>query len=211
MERVGLLGGTFDPIHLGHLRAGLEVYEKLALSKLVFIPAGTPPHKKRRPLSPFSLRYEMTKLAIKDTPYFEVSDIEGRRQGPSYSVLTLEELKTVSKYEFFFILGLDAYLEFDIWYQYQRIPELAHVVVINRGPGGQKEFFEKTRKIFPQAQEKEGIFHLPKGKSLRFLPVTRLDISSTMIREAVKTRKSIQFLVPESVREFIALHKLYLD
>ncbi|OAG26676.1 nicotinate-nucleotide adenylyltransferase [Thermodesulfatator autotrophicus] len=211
MEKIGLLGGTFDPIHLGHLRVGVEVYERLALSKVLFIPAGEPPHKKGRPLSPFPFRYEMTRLAIKNVPYFEVCDIEGKRQGPSYSVKTLEELTAKIKAEFFFILGLDAYLEFDIWYQYQRIPRLAHLVVVTRGPGGQEEFLLKTREIFPQAVEENGIFLLPQGKSLRFLPVTRLDISSTMIRKAVKARQSIQFLVPEEVREFIALHKLYLN
>ncbi|WP_022854441.1 nicotinate-nucleotide adenylyltransferase [Thermodesulfatator atlanticus] len=208
MKRVGLLGGTFDPIHFGHLRPAEEVYEKLKLDKIIFIPAGTPPHKKSR-TSPFALRFEMARLAIEGVPHFEVSDLEGKRKGPSYSVITLKELLAASQEDYFFILGLDAFLEFDTWFSFREIPRLVHLVVINRGEGGEKEFRKKVKEIFPEAQEKEKVFALPNGKTIRYVPVTRLDISSTMIREAVSKGKSIRFLLPEAVRRFILAHGLY--
>ncbi len=207
--RWGIFGGTFDPIHLGHLRAAEEVYEALALEKIIFIPAGFPPHKHRPDLSPFSLRYQMVKLAIEGVPHFEVSEIEAQLEGPSYSLLTLQELgKRFPGVEFFFILGLDAFLEFETWYHYQELPRLTHLVVIPRGPGGAKEFEEKTKNLFPEAR-KEEIWQIPGGKTLRFISVTRFDISATAIRELVRKRCSIRFLVPDRVRSFILKNGLY--
>jgi len=207
--RWGIFGGTFDPIHLGHLRAAEEVYEALALEKIIFIPAGFPPHKHRPDLSPFSLRYQMVKLAIEGVPHFEVSEIEAQLKGPSYSLLTLQELgKRFPGVEFFFILGLDAFLEFETWYHYQELPRLTHLVVIPRGPGGAKEFEKKTKDLFPEAR-KEEVWHIPGGKTLRFISVTRFDISATTIRELVRKNCSIRFLVPDRVRSFILENGLY--
>ena len=207
--RWGIFGGTFDPIHLGHLRAAEEVYEALALEKIIFIPAGFPPHKHRPDLSPFSLRYQMVKLAIEGVPHFEVSEIEAQLKSPSYSLLTLQELgKRFPGVEFFFILGLDAFLEFETWYHYQELPRLTHLVVIPRGPGGAKEFEKKTKDLFPEAR-KEEVWHIPGGKTLRFISVTRFDISATTIRELVRKNCSIRFLVPDRVRSFILENGLY--
>ncbi len=208
--RWGIFGGTFDPIHLGHLRAAEEVYEALALEKIIFIPAGSPPHKHRPDLSPFPFRYQMVKLAIEGVPHFEVSEIEAKLKGPSYSLLTLQELeRRFPRVEFFFILGLDAFLEFETWYHYQELPRITHLVVIPRGPGGSGEFDIKTKALFPEAEKKEGIWLIPKGRTLRFVSVTRFDISATAIRKLVRRKCSIRFLVPDRVRSFILENDLY--
>ncbi len=209
--RWGIFGGTFDPIHLGHLRAAEEIYEALALKKIIFIPAGFPPHKHRPDLSPFPFRYQMVKLAIEGIPYFEVSEIEAQLKGPSYSLFTLQELtRRFPKVEFFFILGLDAFLEFETWYQYQDLPRLTHLVVIPRGPGGMKEFDLKTKDLFPEAK-REKFWQIPGGKTLRFVSITRFDISATTIRKLVRKGNSIRFLVPDKVRSFILENNLYVS
>ncbi len=209
--RIGLLGGTFDPIHFGHLRAAEEAYQKLALDKVIFLPTAVPPHKKRPDLSPFSLRFEMVRLALSGVPYFEVSDLERRLPKPSYSVKTLEVLKEqVPGGEFFFILGFDAFLEFETWYEYQRIPTLAHLIVVTRGGGDEQAFAAKVRELFPESKQENNFWwRLPRGFSVRYLPILRLDISSTFLRKAVKNRESIRFLTPDPVRDFIFAHGLY--
>ncbi len=209
MERVGIFGGTYDPIHLGHLRAAEEVRENLALERVLFIPAGHPPHKHRPDLTPFEKRLEMTRLAVEGVPGFWVSDLEGRLPGPSYSVRTLKKLRAEAPAEYFFVLGLDAFLEIETWYQYLVLPELAHLVVITRGEGGEEEFRKKAQEVFPHLLEEGAYFRYPRGFTLRFLPVTRLDISSTFIRQTVKAGRSIRFLVPEPVRRFILVQGLY--
>ncbi|NPB09712.1 MAG: nicotinate (nicotinamide) nucleotide adenylyltransferase [Thermodesulfobacteria bacterium] len=209
MKRIGILGGTYDPIHHGHLRAAEEVREDLELEEVLFIPAGQPPHKHRPDLTPFAYRFEMTRLAVEGVPGFRVSDIEGRMPGPSYSVRTLERLRAEQPAEYFFVLGLDAFLEIETWFEYWRLPRLAHLVVISRGSDGERAFREKAREVFPEVVEEGGYLRLPGAYTLRFVPVTRLEISSTNIRRAVRRGRSIRFLVPESVRRFILTHGLY--
>ncbi len=209
MRRNGIFGGTFDPIHLGHLRAAEEVREALSLEEILFIPAGHPPHKHRPDLTPFILRLEMTRLALEGVPGFQVSDLEGRLPGPSYSVNTLERLQRERPAEYFFVLGLDAFLEIETWYQYHRLLELAHLVVITRGPGGREVFWQKAKEAFPELIEEGSYLRRPRAFTLRFLPVTRFDVSSTMIRQAVHQGRSIRYLVPEAVRRFILRHGLY--
>jgi len=209
--RWGIFGGTFDPIHFGHLRAAEEVYEALGLEKMLFIPAGHPPHKYRPDLSPFEVRYRMVREAISGVPHFDVSDLEGQREGPSYSVLTLETLSQIyPKVDFFFVLGLDAFLEFGHWYRYRDLPRLAHLVVIPRSSGGERDFTTQVQKLFPEALREKTFWRLPEGKTMRFLPVTRLEISATKIREKVRSGASIRFLVPEAVRNLILQEGLYV-
>ena len=208
-SRLGIFGGTYDPIHVGHLRAAEEVYEALELDKIVFIPAGHPPHKHHPDLSSFSTRYKMVSLAIQGVKHFEVSDIE-KKIRPSYSVVTLKELRRrFPRADLFFILGLDAFLEFGSWYHYEELLCLAHLVVITRGPGGLYKFNRQVKNLFPLAQENKGIWQIPGAKSLRFLSITCFDISATMIRRRVRKGLSIRFLVPEKVRLFILEHRLY--
>ncbi len=187
--KIGIFGGTFDPVHLGHLRVAEEAREGLGLSEVWFIPAGTPPHKRDEPHLPFSLRFELVRLATRDHPAFRVLDLEGKRPGPSYTVQTLTELRGLyPEHEFFFILGLDAFLEIETWYRYRQLPELAHLVVVSRGDLPLSEAECRARELFP-------------GKKIFFLPVTRLDISSTEIRRRLRAGLSVRYLVPDPVLE----------
>ncbi|OAQ21040.1 nicotinate-nucleotide adenylyltransferase [Thermosulfurimonas dismutans] len=209
--KIGIFGGTFDPIHIAHLRVAEEVREGLGLSEVWFIPAGTPPHKRNAPHLPFKERLKLVELAIEGNPAFRVLDIEGRRQGPSYTVDTLTELrKSHLQYEFYFILGLDAFLEFETWHEYHRLPELAALVVINRGPLGVKSAVNKARQLFPTFEFRRDRLLGPKNQKILFLQVTPLEISSTLIRQSLWAGRSIRYLVPESVRLYIEKHRLYL-
>ena len=209
-QRIGLFGGTFDPIHFGHLRAAEEVYEALNLEKVIFIPAGIPPHKHRPDLSPFEDRLKMVSLAIQGIGHFKVDDLEGKRKEPSYTVITLKRLRqTHPQQEFFFILGLDAFCEIDTWYEYNQLPLLAHLVVITRGEGGWERFRQKVHQAFRDFYEDKEKFIFPKGYSLSYLETTRMDISASLIREKIKKNLSIRFLTPEPVRHYIMTNKLY--
>ncbi len=209
MGRIGLLGGTFDPIHYGHLRAAEEAYEALALQKVLFLPSPDPPHKRRPDLSPFGLRLEMVRLAVEGIPHFEPSDLEEKLPKPSYSVRTLTYLRKKSRDEIYFILGLDAFLELETWYQYRELPRLAHLVVVTRGEGGKEAFLRKLKELFPMVQEEGEVFRYPQGYTFRYLPMLRLDISSTYLRKLFREGRSGRFLLPEMVRRFVLEKALY--
>ena len=134
--RLGLFGGTFNPMHYGHLRSAEEVCEVLGLTRLWFIPAGHPPHKTTRGITPFEMRLEMSRLAVGDHPVMSVSDLEGRRPGRSYSIETLRQIRQEvgPAWELYFILGLDAILEIATWKDYKDLFTLSDFVVLDR-PG----------------------------------------------------------------------------
>jgi len=190
--KIGLLGGTFDPPHLAHLRIAEEVRETFSLSEVWFIPAGYPPHKKDALFS-FEDRFNMLQLATKNNPFFRVLDIE-RDENPSYTLKTLEKLKKLyPEKEFFLILGIDAFLEIDTWWHYERFLEFVKMIVVSRGKGEWKykelQVKERARALWGEGKEKK----------VYFLEVFPFEISSTHIREYLKTGKSIRYLVPEEV------------
>lgn len=205
--RLGILGGTFDPIHLGHLRLAEEVGEDLRLEKVYLIPAAMPPHKERRPITPFHHRLRMIQLAAQDSPLLEALDLEGRRQGLSYSIETLRQFHELfgPDLELFFILGMDAFLEIETWRDYKRLFDYAHFVVIQRPgvPSGELKSFLRSLGLSVPENEEEKAFVFPSGYSLIYKEATLMDISSTMIREKVLAGKSIRYLVPEAVRTYI--------
>lgn len=191
-KRLGVLGGTFDPIHLGHLVLAEQVREKLQLEKVIFIPSASPPHKTEQKLSPAEDRFEMTKLALDGNPHFSVSDIELKREGPSYTVETLRELKKLYKNsEIYFLTGSDVLEEIKDWKDPEEIYELAKIVIGVR-PGFDK-FDPKNHFV-----QKSIIFN-----------ITGIDISSTQIREKVRKGESIKYLVPSKVEEYIKKKNLY--
>jgi len=209
--KIGVFGGTFDPIHLAHLRVAEEVREGLGLSEIWFIPAGLPPHKQAEPHLSFEERLRLVELAIEGNPGFRALDIEGRRPGPSYTVDTLSELrKSYPKYEFYFLLGLDAFLEIESWHEYRRLPELATLVVVNRAPRDLESALHKAPKLFPDFKFQKNCLLGPQNQKIIFFQVTPLEISSTFIRQALHTGHSIRYLVPENVRLHIEKHRLYL-
>ena len=134
--RLGLFGGTFNPMHYGHLRSAEEVCQALGLTRLWFIPAGQPPHKTAQGITPFEVRLEMSRLAVGNHPVMSVSDLEGQRPGRSYSIETLRQIsqEVGPAWELYFILGLDAILEIATWRDYKDLFTLSHFVVLDR-PG----------------------------------------------------------------------------
>lgn len=187
-ERIGILGGTFDPIHMGHLMLAETAREILHLDKVIFIPARHPPHKKRAHLTVSRLRYKMVKLAIAGNKFFSVSRIEIDKTGISYSVETLKKLRKIyAPAEFYFLVGSDALPELKTWKNIQEIFKLCKFVIAKRPD------FEK--------------YHLPKGAFL--LAGTFLNISSTQIRDLIKKGKSVRYLLPAQVCQLIQKHSLY--
>ncbi len=213
-RRLGLFGGTFNPIHYGHLRAAEEVCEALALHRLWFIPAGHPPHKTTPAITPFEVRLEMSRLAVGDHPVMSVSDLEGRRPGRSYSIETLRQIRREvgPAWELYFILGLDAILEIATWKDYKDLFTLSHFVVLDR-PGYDRQrlgevLLGEVHPLFRPLQRETGFQH-PSGHNVVLQETTLMDISGTGIREMVRHGRSIRYLLPEAVREYIITHKLY--
>lgn len=210
--KIGILGGTFNPIHYGHLHIAEEVMAACALDEVWFVPTCQPPHKDLAAEIPFALRLEMVKAAISGHQGFVACDLEGRRGGVSYSVTTLELLhEKFPGSEFYFIMGLDSFREIGSWKNYPRIFELAHVVVTAR-PG----FSGDLRGLLPVAiadrfcydAVAEKLRH-DAGFSVIFISHTSRDISSTDIRRAVASGESLDGLVPSAVRDLIRRHRLY--
>jgi nicotinate-nucleotide adenylyltransferase len=202
-------------MHYGHLRSAEEVCEALALTRLWFIPAGHPPHKTAQGITPFETRLAMSRLAVGDHPVMSVSDLEGRRPGRSYSIETLRQIRQEvgPAWELYFILGLDAILEIATWKDYEDLFTLSHFVVLDR-PGYNRQslgevLLGKDRPLF-RPLEGEGGFQHPSGHKVILQKTTLMDISGTGIREMVRQKRSIRYLLPEAVREYIITHKLYL-
>lgn len=196
-RRIGIIGGTFDPVHIGHLIIAEESRCRLDLEKVVFIPAGQPPHKPSEPIASAEHRYAMTVLATRDNPAFEVSRIEMERPGPSYTVDTIEELRSTCRdeVEFFFIVGADSLLEILTWHQPERLINLCRIVAATRPGYDQAE----AERLLPRAYLERTVF----------LDAPSVDISSTELRERVASGTPIRYLVPRDVEEYILKNGLY--
>ncbi len=187
--KIGILGGTFNPVHIGHLILAEEAAGKLKLDKVIFMPVYIPPHKNSPDLIEAEHRYQMCILATKNNPNFEVSKLEIEREGKSYSVETLKELR--KKYgkdvQLFFLTGSDSLKELFSWKDVDDIFKLSQFVVAQR-PG------------YP-------IERLP--EEVKVVLITPIEVSSSLIRQRIKEEKSIRYLVPDEVRDYIIGHKLY--
>ena len=211
--KTGILGGTFNPIHLAHLRIAEEVREACRLDRVLFMPAATPPHKPVAGAVSFAQRLAMIEAAIAGNPGFRVSDLEARRSGKSFSVDTLELLRQGDpKGERYFIVGLDSFRDIASWKDYARLFELAHLVVTAR-PGVE---LPNPLAALPVAVQNDFCYDkkLKKlqhrsGNAVIFLEETHLDISSTLIRRKVAAGESIRYLVPPAVAAYIVEHGLY--
>ncbi|MDL1970865.1 MAG: nicotinate-nucleotide adenylyltransferase [Candidatus Desulfofervidaceae bacterium] len=210
--KLGIVGGTFNPIHFGHLRAAEEIREELRLDEVLFIPSNIPPHRPLESLVPFFHRYQMVKMATVDNPYFAVSGIEGKRPGKSYTIDTLKALyPEYPNAVFYFIIGLDAFLEINTWKKPQELFKLTHFVVIPRKGFGKKQILHAVKTVYPHLNVKmqQDIIQMPHGKNIHFCPISSLDISATQIRNLVKANKSIRYLVPRAVEEYIYQNGFY--
>ena len=207
-----MFGGTFNPIHLGHLRGGEEIREAFDLKKVVFIPAAIPPHKVTEEVIEARHRLEMVRVAIISNPYFSFSSIELERPGNSYSVDTLQYFREKSEDAFFFILGRDAFEEIETWKDFQRLFSLSNFIVMTR-PGFGKAPFpnqlpEALMSVFRYDQEIKAWIHTS-GHTLHFKEITFLDISSTKVRELVEKEESVKYLISAEVEAYIKEHGLY--
>ncbi|MGI6628803.1 MAG: nicotinate-nucleotide adenylyltransferase [Bacillota bacterium] len=202
MTAIGVMGGTFDPIHFGHLRAAEEVLQGFGLERVVFVPSGRPPHKSLSEVTSPEHRYMMAKLATADHPQFEVSGIEIERDGPSYTLDTLREFRSAisSETPLYFITGLDAILEIHTWNGFSKLFDLADFIAVTR-PGYSIEALGVLERLLgPDCFARVHPF-----------PVTLLAIASRDIRRRVGEGKSIRYLVPEPVRLYIEKEGLYLN
>ena len=213
-ERIGLFGGTFSPIHWGHLRAAEEIKEYFRLKKVIFIPARFPPHKNGESVVSSEHRFQMLKLAIHDNPAFTVSDFEIRRNCTSYSIFTIEyfQKKTGSKTSLFFLMGIDSFLEIDTWKEFNRLFSLTNFIIMAR-PGYSKKEINKllpvdVMKNFYYNSKEKGYVHSSNHK-IFFKEVTSLDISSSVIRSRIKNHQSIRYLVPGGIEDYIKKYNLY--
>lgn len=186
--RIGIFGGTFNPIHFGHLVLAEQAYEKLNLSKVIFIPSFHPPHKNSPNIASALDRYNMVKLAIQENPRFEISEIEIKRKGRSYLVDTLKELKKIyPRAKLFFISGSDVSNQIGKWKSINEILWLSKFVLAKR-PG------YKLKKY---------------NRNISVISITELDISSSMIRRKIKEAKSVRYLMPMQVYKYIKDKRLY--
>ncbi len=215
--RIGVFGGTFNPIHYGHLRAAEEVREMLAFDKVLFVPSGTPPLK-TEDLADALKRLEMTRLAIAGNRAFEVLDIECRRPEKSYTVETLQMLlKLYGDAELYFMLGIDAFLDIPNWWMPERLISMVNFAVLARPGRSFKDlisspYMSADLEILKELDHGDGGSLALRLKSLKeavLLKITPLDISSSGIRRSVRAGLSIKYLLPEDVESFIISHKLY--
>jgi len=214
---IGLLGGTFDPIHFGHLRLAEEARETLGLGQLRLIPAGEPPHRDS-PRSPAHDRLAMARLATEGNPNLVVDDIEVRHEGPSYSVLTLTRLREQlgARQPLVLLLGADAFEGLSTWHRWTELFDLAHVAVANRpgsAPHGRRwpdvlspELAQACRGRILKSADQLGA--APAGGILPF-DMTPLAISATLIRDLLHHGHSARYLLPDPVLDYIAARKLY--
>lgn len=188
MKRIGFFGGTFNPIHMGHLAIAQMAQETFKLDKVIFIPSHQPPHKNIAPLASAKERYNLVKLAVAGNDLFEVSDVETKRVGKSYTIDTLQHFcKVYSKAKLFFIVGGDSFATLPKWKNIDEILKLITFIVVNR-PG----------------------YHASK-KNIKHLTVNKpgIDISSSYLRNRIESGKSVRYLVPEVIFHYIEKHGLY--
>ncbi len=198
--KTGVLGGTFDPVHLGHIKIAEEAKASLELSEIILVPAGQPLLKPAHPITPTEHRLQMLRLAIADTPYFKVSAVETERPGPSYTVDTIAELRgqLAGGDEVFFILGWDSLEQLPEWREPSRLIKMCRLVAVPR-PGWKRPSFEALEASIPGISQRVVMLDRP-----------QIDISASAIRERAAQGLSLVHLVPEPVAAYIRQHKLYL-
>jgi nicotinate-nucleotide adenylyltransferase len=213
---IGAFGGTFNPIHLGHLRAAEEVCEALDLERLLFVPAADPPLKRggaADPLAPAPMRVAWAREAVRDNPRFAVDDLELAREGPSYTVDTVRALRArVGAHRLVFVIGCDAFEELDAWREPEALLALCHFAVITRPPAGGESLADWLPRSLAGAVELEPDGQRGRhraGTWIRRLEIRALDISATDVRRRVSEGRSVRYLLPEGVRRAVIESGIY--
>lgn len=216
-KRIGLLGGTFDPVHFGHLRVGEEAREALTLDRIELLPAKIPPHKTGQRLTPLHHRLAMLRLAIEGNALFHISEAEACREGVSYLVDTLEAYRThlLPDASLYFIMGMDSFREIATWHRYGELFSLSDFVVATR-PGYPFPRLEDVvsrdvaESLRPDPAGAPCLVHRS-GHRVHFLETTLLDISARKLRRGVRRDASVRYLLPEKVRAYILREGLYVN
>lgn len=221
MQSTALFGGTFNPVHTGHLRVAEEVREGFGLDRVYFIPAANPPHKTKRTLASAEDRYEMLMRAVQGNPAFEVSDIELQRTGNSYTIDTVDQFLN-SRREgggtCRLVMGMDAFAEIETWKSYSKLLERIEMIVLSRpADSGQDDLISRVSEVisgrigenYRFEQENQRFVH-PEKQAIYPFSVTALDISASLIRSLAAAGSSIKYLVPEGVEAYIQEKGLYL-
>jgi len=191
--RIGIMGGVFDPIHVGHLFTAEEARINYCLDKVIFVPCLNPTHKRNGQVTDVNHRLKMSYLATDNNPYFEVSKIEINRSGPSYTIDTIREFRNIYGWDagIFFITGADAFLEIETWYKKEELLKMCQFVAATRPGYDLKKLHQNFKEV------------------LKIMEIPLLAISSTDIRNRIRNGLSIKYIVLEEVREYIYEHKLY--
>jgi nicotinate-nucleotide adenylyltransferase len=198
IRKIGVMGGTFNPIHYGHLVTAEEALSQFKLDKVIFMPSGKPPHKEDGEILPPEERYLMTVIATASNPYFVVSRLEVERKGPSYTIDTITQLRREygNQTDIYFITGADAVWEILTWKDANQLAEMCTFIAATR-PGYSLEKFKRLH-VLPEGKER------PKGKpKVYIMEIPALAISSTEIRRRVRENRPIRYLLPEGVANYI--------
>ena len=197
--KIGVFGGTFDPIHIGHLIVAEEARYKLELEKVIFLPAGRPWFKSDRKITDGKLRLEMIKHATKDNPLFDVSDLELNREGSTYSVESIPKLKDDlgGNVDLYFLIGVDALADIHKWKQPAKLMEMCQIVGLTRPEYADFDWTDIDRKVVGASER------------IRIVEVSRIGVSSTDIRMMVQNGISVRYLVPDTVVRYIEERGLY--
>jgi nicotinate-nucleotide adenylyltransferase len=208
---IGIFGGTFDPIHYGHLRTALELLQRLSLSQVRFIPCAEPPHRDE-PARAAHLRLRMVEAAVADQPAFVVDDREFIRKGPSYSIDTLRSLRLdVGSTPICLLMGMDAFLGLPEWYQWQGIFEYAHVVVAHRPGWTAPETGLVADLLVERGTEDIDRLHAVASGCVLITAVTQLEVSASDLRASLSAGLDPKFLMPDSVRAIILESGCYVE
>jgi nicotinate-nucleotide adenylyltransferase len=213
LARVGVLGGSFNPIHYGHLLLADEVLETVGLDRLLFVPAASPPHKPAAQLAPAADRCEMVRLAVAGHPRFAVSDLELRRSGPSYTVDTLTELAAGGD-ELFYVVGSETFLDLLTWREPRRVAQLARLVVIPRAGSAFDVESAAAQKVLRDIGVEGGFVHVGAPADVRpqgvlIVHAASLPLSASEIRRRVRQGRSLAFRLPPAAVAYIESHGLY--
>jgi len=214
--RIGVFGGTFNPIHTGHLHAAEQVRVQLGLARVVFVPAAEPPLKRAgsERIAPAALRLAWVRAALRGHPSFTVDDLELHRAGPSYTVDTLRALQTkLAPARLVFIVGEDAFSELDAWHEPSTLLTLADFAVMTRPPGLGKPLRSLISEVLAAsiewAPDGESGTHRTANTNIARVPITALDVSATDIRRRIRTHEPVRYLLPEAVHDAVIASGVY--
>lgn len=195
--KIGIMGGTFNPIHNGHLFIGEEAIGKFGLDEIWFIPVGKPPHKVDNEILESKFRYDMVQLAIEDNKRFKISDLEINRKGYTYAVDTLKELQTLNA-DLYYIIGADTLLTLHKWKAFSEIAQMCQFIAISRPGFNEAEVLKAQLKLASKF-----------GAQIQLCQIEGLNISSTMIRQRIQKDESVKYLTPDKVVDYLQIHQLY--